>query len=42
MKGKTSRKMRLDKALALAGYGTRRQVKELIKEGLVSVNGEIV
>ncbi len=33
--------MRLDKYLSHAGYGTRTQVKALIKKGLVSVN-EIV
>ena len=33
--------MRLDKYLSHAGYGTRTQVKELIRKGLVSVN-EIV
>lgn len=34
--------MRLDKYLAHAGYGTRTEVKQLIKKGLVSVNGEII
>lgn len=31
--------MRLDKLLAHAGYGTRKEVKALIKNQLVSVNG---
>lgn len=31
--------MRLDKLLAHAGYGTRKEVKELIKQKRVSVNG---
>ena len=31
--------MRLDKLLAHAGYGTRKEVKALIKAKLVSVNG---
>ncbi len=31
--------MRLDKLLAHAGYGTRKEVKALIKAGQVSVNG---
>lgn len=34
--------MRLDKMLAHTGYGTRKEVKELIRKGFVSVNGEIV
>lgn len=34
--------MRLDKLLANAGVGTRGQVKQLIRKGCVSVNGEIV
>lgn len=32
--------MRLDKYLANMGIGTRKEVKEFIKKGLVSVNGE--
>lgn len=31
--------MRLDKFLAHSGFGTRSEVKKLIKEGLVKVNG---
>ena len=31
--------MRLDKFLCEAGFGTRSQVKELLKKGLVTVNG---
>ena len=34
--------MRLDKMLAHTGYGTRKEVKEYIRKGLVSVNGEII
>lgn len=34
--------MRLDKILGNAGIGTRKEVKELIKRGLVSVNGTLV
>ena len=32
--------MRLDKYLCEAGIGTRSQVKELIRKGAVTVNGE--
>ena len=31
--------MRLDKYLSFLGKGTRKEVKEFIKKGLVSVNG---
>lgn len=34
--------MRLDKLLSHSGYGTRKEVKELIKKGYVEVNGKIV
>ncbi len=34
--------MRLDKLLAESGYGSRSEVKRLIKKGRVAVNGEIV
>jgi len=34
--------MRLDKLLAHCGFGTRKEVKALIKQGIVSVNNEIV
>ncbi len=34
--------MRLDKLLAHCNYGTRKEVKEIIKKGFVSVNGVIV
>lgn len=34
--------MRLDKYLSLAGYGTRSEVKKLLKTGLVTVNGSSV
>ncbi|MBQ0018431.1 MAG: rRNA pseudouridine synthase [Clostridiales bacterium] len=35
-------KMRLDRYLAECGYGTRSEVKSLIKKGKVSVNGSVV
>ena len=34
--------IRLDKMLAHMGYGSRKDVKELIRKGFVSVDGEIV
>ena len=34
--------IRLDKMLAHMGYGTRKEVKELIRKGYVSINGEII
>ena len=34
--------MRLDKFLCETGFGTRSQVKELLKKGQVTVNGEVV
>ena len=34
--------MRLDKYLALAGYGTRKEIKQFIRNGYVEVNGEVV
>ncbi len=34
--------MRLDKMLAHSGFGSRKQVKEVIKKGNVSVNGKII
>ncbi|MCD7894863.1 MAG: rRNA pseudouridine synthase [Erysipelotrichaceae bacterium] len=34
--------MRLDKLLAHSGYGTRKEVKSYIRQGLVSVNGNII
>ncbi len=34
--------IRLDKMLAHMGYGTRKEVKELIRKGYVSVDGEII
>ena len=33
---------RLDKILAHTGFGTRKDVKKIIRKGLVSVNGEII
>lgn len=35
-------KMRIDKLLAHSGFGTRKEVKELIKTGLVEINGVVV
>lgn len=34
--------MRLDKLLAHSGFGTRKEVKDLIKKGYVTVNGETI
>ncbi len=34
--------IRLDKMLAHMGYGTRKEVKEIIRKGFVSVDGEII
>ena len=34
--------IRLDKLLAHSGYGSRKEVKELIRKGYVSVNEEVV
>ena len=34
--------MRLDKLLAHCGFGTRKEVKTLIKNGYVKVNGEVI
>ena len=34
--------MRLDKLIAHLGYGSRKQVKQFIRKGYVSVNGEII
>ncbi len=34
--------MRLDKFLADMGYGSRKEVKQLIKKGLVTVNGHVI
>ncbi|WP_422485299.1 pseudouridine synthase [Gudongella sp. DL1XJH-153] len=36
------RKERLDKVLANMGVGTRKEVKEMIKAGMVTINGNIV
>ena len=37
-----SKKMRIDKLLANAGTGSRKEVKKLLKTGAVTVNDEIV
>lgn len=37
-----SERMRIDKMLSHTGFGTRKEVKELIKSGVVSVNGKVV
>ena len=34
-------KQRIDKILSNMGYGTRKEVKELIKSGLVEINGSV-
>ncbi|ADH98754.1 pseudouridine synthase [Salisediminibacterium selenitireducens] len=34
--------MRVDKLLAHVGYGSRKDVKQLLKKGLFTVNGEVV
>ncbi len=34
--------MRLDKLVAHLGYGSRKQVKQYIRKGYISVNGEII
>ncbi|MGE8206270.1 pseudouridine synthase [Heyndrickxia sp. NPDC080065] len=34
--------MRLDKFLANAGQGSRKEVKKILKDGIIKVNGEIV
>ena len=34
--------MRIDKLLANMGYGTRKDVKKLLKGGIVRVNDELV
>ncbi|GAB7388035.1 pseudouridine synthase [Bacillaceae bacterium] len=33
--------MRLDKLLANMGYGTRKEIKKLAKQGIITVNGEV-
>lgn len=33
--------MRIDKLLAHCGYGTRKEVKELLKSGVVTLNGKV-
>lgn len=37
-----NKKERLDKVLSNIGYGSRKDVKKFIREGLVKVNGDIV
>ena len=34
--------IRLDKLLAHSGYGTRKEVKQLIRKGYVSVDEEVI
>jgi len=36
------KRQRLDKVLSTSGYGSRKDVKKLIKDGAVSVNGDTV
>ena len=33
---------RLDKILSNLGYGTRKEIKKIVKNGMVTVNGKIV
>ena len=33
---------RLDKVLSNLGYGTRKEIKQVVRKGFVEVNGEIV
>lgn len=37
-----SKTQRLDKVLAHMGYGTRKELKKLVREGVVTVNGDVV
>ena len=41
-KGRKNGPMRLDRFLAEMGYGTRTQVKDMVKKGRVRVNAEAV
>jgi 16S rRNA pseudouridine516 synthase len=41
-KGKREIFMRIDKLLANMGYGSRKEVKKLLKKGAVSVNGAVI
>ena len=34
--------IRLDKVLSHLGYGSRKEVKEIIRKGYVTVNGEVI
>ncbi|MGB9812982.1 MAG: pseudouridine synthase [Thermovenabulum sp.] len=36
------KKERIDKILSMCGFGTRKDVKKIIKEGEVMVNGEVI
>jgi len=42
MAGSGKQRMRLDRLLSNTGFGSRKDVKEIIKKGSVTVNGEIV
>ena len=33
---------RLDKVLSMSGYGTRKEVKKLVKLGAITVNDELI
>ena len=33
---------RLDKVLSNLGYGSRKEIKQAIRKGLIEVNGELV
>lgn len=41
-RGRLARNMRLDKVLSNSGFGSRNEVKRLVKDGLVKVDGDIV
>ncbi|WP_427340109.1 pseudouridine synthase [Caloranaerobacter sp. DY30410] len=36
------KKIRLDKILSNLGYGSRKDIKKMVKSGLVEVNGEVI
>ncbi|MCT4592995.1 MAG: rRNA pseudouridine synthase [Anaeromicrobium sp.] len=36
------KKQRIDKVLSSIGYGTRKEIKEYLKRGYITVNGEVI
>ena len=34
--------MRLDKLLSNTGYGSRKEVRQLLKKGMIRVNGAVI